>query len=79
MVVRYSRVREIITDQLIQLQYVSTHNQLADGLTKILSTPNFIRHLPLLLGFSSDEVHLSQEPYRQEYTTYLTSTLPSTV
>ena len=74
-VARYSRVREIIADQLIQLQYVSTHNQLADGLTKILPTPNFIRHLPLLLGFSSDEVHLSQDPYRQEYKTFLTCTL----
>jgi hypothetical protein len=78
-VVRYSRVREVITDQLIQLQYVSTHNQLADGLTKILPTPNFLRHLPLILGFSSDEVHLSKEPYRQEYKTFVTSTLSSTV
>ncbi len=56
-VVLYFRIREIITDQLIQLQYVSTHNHLADCLTKILPNHNFIRHLPLLLGCSSDEVH----------------------
>ncbi len=77
MVVRYSGIREIIHDQLIQHQYVSTHNQLADGLTKILPNPNFIRHFPLLLGLSSDEVHLSQEPYRQEYKTFITRTLTS--
>ncbi len=79
MVVRYPRVREIITDKLIQLQYVPTHDQLADGLTKILPTTNFIHHLPLILGFSSDEVHLSKASYRQEYKTFVTSTLSSTV
>ena len=79
MVVRYSRVREVITDKLINLQYVSTHDQLADGLTKILPIPNFIRHLPLLLVFSSDEIHLSKEPYRQEYKNFITSTLSPTV
>ncbi len=45
-VVRYSRVREAVANDIIDVIYVPTQLQLADMLTKIVPIPNFIRHLP---------------------------------
>ena len=75
--VRYSRVREFFQEQLVQLQYVPTRYQLADGLTKNLPNPNFTRHLPLLLDFSPDQLNPNQATYRREYKKFITSTPPS--
>ena len=71
-VVRYSRVREIVQDQLVRLKYVPTRSQLADGLTKNLPLPNFIRHLPHLLGFTPTDLRLARIPYQEIYQKFIT-------
>ncbi len=71
-VVRYSRVREIVQDQLVRLKYVPTRSQLADGLTKNLPLPNFLRHLPYLLGFTSTDLRLARIPYQNIYQQFIT-------
>ena len=56
-VVRYARVREAVATKSFNVFYVPTREQLADGLTKILPGPNFLRHLPFIMGQSESSLH----------------------
>ena len=62
-VVRYARVREVVAEKLFNVTYVPTREQIADGLTKILPGPTFLRHLPFIMGQSVDSLHNSRREY----------------
>jgi hypothetical protein len=49
-VARYARVREAVQNETLEDNYVTTNQQYADTLTKVVSTPNFVKNLPFLLG-----------------------------
>jgi hypothetical protein len=66
-VVRYSRVREAVANDIIDVIYVPTHLQLADMLTKIVPIPNFIRHLPFITGNTLEDVKRSRQSYIDDY------------
>ena len=70
-VVRYARVREVVAEKLFAVTYVPTREQIADGLTKILPEPTFLRHLPFIMGQSVDSLNNSRREYLQEYQRFL--------
>ncbi len=74
-VVRYARVREVIAAKLFNVSYVPTREQIADGLTKILPVPTFLRHLPFVMGQSVDSLHQYRRAYLQEYQLVLNTSL----
>jgi hypothetical protein len=69
--VRYARVREVVAAKLFNVTYVPTREQIADGLTKILPGPTFLRHLPFIMGQSVDSLNNSRRAYLQEYQRFL--------
>ena len=70
-VVRYARVREVDAAKLLNVTYVPTREQIADGLTKILPGPTFLRHLPFIMGQSVDSLNHSRGASLQEYQLFL--------
>jgi hypothetical protein len=70
-VVRYARVREVVAEKLFTVTYVPTREQIADGLTKILPGPTFLRHLPFIMGQSVDNLNNLRREYLQEYQRFL--------
>ncbi len=70
-VVRYTRVREVVAEKLFNVTYVPTREQIADGLTKILPGSTFLRHLPFTMGQSVDSLNNSRREYLQEYQRFL--------
>ena len=67
-VVRYARVREAVANETLDVIYVPTNLQYADTLTKVVSTPNFIKFLPFILGQSVSEIKRSRQAYIDLYT-----------
>ena len=70
-VVRYARVREVVAEKLFTVTYVPTREQIADGLTKNLPGPTFLRHLPFIMGQSVDNLNNLRREYLQEYQRFL--------
>ena len=56
---------------MFNVTYVPTREQSADGLTKILPGPTFLRHLPFIMGQSVDSLHNSRREYLQVYQRFL--------
>ena len=63
-------VRVIMTRMHI---YVPTNQQYADTLTKVVSTPNFVKNLPFLLGQSTTDIRQSRQDYNDQYARSLLS------
>ena len=66
-VVRYARVREAVANETLDVIYVPTNLQYADTLTKVVSTPNFIKNLPFILGQSVSDIKRSRQAYIDSY------------
>ena len=66
-VVRYARVREAVKNETLEVIYVPTNQQYADTLTKVVSTPNFVKNLPFLLGQSTTDIRSSRQAYSKQY------------
>ena len=66
-VVRYARVREAVANETLDVIYVPTNLQYADTLTKVVSTPNFIKKLPFILGQSVSDIKRSRHPFIDSY------------
>jgi hypothetical protein len=66
-VVRYARVREAVKNEILDVIYVPTNQQYADTLTKVVSTPNFVKNLPFLLGQSTTDIRSSRQAYSKQY------------
>ena len=69
-VVRYSRVREAVANDIIDVFYVLTHLPLADMLTKIVPITNFIRYLPFITGNRVEDTKRSRQSYINDYKVY---------
>ena len=72
-VVRYARVREAVQNETLEVIYVPTNQQSADTLTKVVSTPNFVKNLPFLLGQSTTDIKKSRQDYSDQYARSLSS------
>ena len=72
-VVRYARVREAVKNEILDVIYVPTNQQYADTLTKVVSTPNFVKNLPFLLGQSITDIKNSRHDYNDQYARSLSS------